>query len=65
MSITWIPEGKRNQGRPKQTRRQTMIKELENIWKTWGEPSDLEEQGSVKRYVGSPIPYEGQRELRS
>ena len=42
-----------------------MIKEFENIYKTRGEASDLEEKGSVKRYGGSPIPYEGQRELRS
>ena len=37
MAMEWNPQGRRSRGRPKQSWRCTVSKELENIGKTWGE----------------------------
>ena len=37
MAMEWNPQGRRSRGRPKQSWRHTVSKELENIGRTWGE----------------------------
>ena len=37
MAMEWNPQGRRSRGRPKQSWRRTVSKELENIGRTWGE----------------------------
>ena len=41
IAMKWNPQGKRKQGRPKQSWRRTVIKELESIGKTWGEAEKI------------------------
>ena len=41
ITIKWNPQGKRKQGRSKQSWRRTVIKELQSIGKTWGEAEKI------------------------
>ena len=41
ITMKWNPQGKRKQGRSKQSWRRTVIKELESIGKTWGEAEKI------------------------
>ena len=39
--MEWNPQGRRKRGRQKQSWRRTVIKELENIGRTWGEAKQM------------------------
>ena len=39
MAMEWNPQGRRSRGRPKQSWRRTVTKDLENIGGTWARPS--------------------------
>jgi len=41
IAMKWNPQGKRKQGRPKQSWRRTVFKELKSIGKTWGEAEKI------------------------
>ena len=65
MAMEWNPQGRRSRGRPKQSWRRTVSKELENIGRTWGEAKLLANNKIRWKLWWKPYASRGAKRIKS
>ena len=59
VALSWIPDGRRKRGRPKETRRRTVEKEMKDRGWTWGhlerQAADRNQWRSLAEVLCAPV----------